>query len=195
MIMNSQEGEILKEGLDSEPGVIAPFAKLWGTEELLVSFDTVNITLPPSIVGEYDSKPWPHTDQAPERHGMNCVQGIINLSQAGPNDGGLVVVKGSAPLFDRFFEENPVTGPTPWRSAKHQDFHPYSEENLDWYRAQGCELVKVCAEAGDLIMWGSREVHVSCPYLPSRSVLHNWRKDSNAPSLPKTRFIMTCWQY
>jgi hypothetical protein len=91
---------------------------------------------------------------------MNCVQGIINLSQAGPNDGGLVVMKGSAPLFDRFFEENPVSGPTPWRTAKHQDFHPFTEKNLDWYRAQGCELVKVCAEPGDLIMWDSREVHV-----------------------------------
>ena len=41
----------------SEPGVIEPFSKLWGTDELLVSFDTVNITLPPSTVGEYDSKP------------------------------------------------------------------------------------------------------------------------------------------
>ena len=151
----------------SEPGVIAPFAKLWDTEELLVSFDTVNITLPPSIVGEYDSKAWPHCDQAPEKRGMNCVQGIINLSEAGPNDGGLVVMKRSAPLFNRFFEENPVSGPTPWRSAKHQDFHPFTEENLDWYRAQGCELVKVCAEPGDLIIWDSREVHVCFWFLLS----------------------------
>ncbi|PYH78429.1 hypothetical protein BO82DRAFT_435041 [Aspergillus uvarum CBS 121591] len=142
-----------------EPGVIAPFAKLWETDELVVSFDTVNITLPQSIVGEYDSKPWPHVDQAPERSGMQCVQGIVNLSHAGPADGGLVVMKGSAPLFDDFFEENPVTGPTPWRTAKHKDFHPFSEENLAWYRARGCELVKVCAEPGDLIIWDSRQVH------------------------------------
>ncbi|PYH47361.1 MFS transporter [Aspergillus saccharolyticus JOP 1030-1] len=142
-----------------EPGVIAPFAKLWETDELVVSFDTVNITLPQSIVGEYDSKPWPHVDQAPERRGMNCVQGIVNLSKAGPEDGGLVVMKGSAPLFDQFFAENPVTGPTPWRTAKHKDFHPFSEENLEWYRAHGCELIKVCAEPGDLIIWDSRQIH------------------------------------
>lgn len=49
----------------SEPGVIEPFAKLWGTDELVVSFDTVNITLPANIVGGYDSKPWPHCDQPP----------------------------------------------------------------------------------------------------------------------------------
>ncbi|RAK80590.1 MFS transporter [Aspergillus fijiensis CBS 313.89] len=142
-----------------EPGVIAPFAKLWETDELVVSFDTVNITLPQSIVGEYDSKPWPHVDQAPERSGMQCVQGIVNLSEAGPADGGLVVMKGSAPLFDEFFAANPVTGPTPWRTAKHKDFHPFSEADLAWYTARGCELVKVCAEPGDLIIWDSRQVH------------------------------------
>ncbi|RAH57099.1 MFS transporter [Aspergillus piperis CBS 112811] len=142
-----------------EPGVIAPFAKLWGTDELVVSFDTVNITLPQSIVGTYDSQPWPHCDQAPERKGLVCVQGIVNLSNAGPDDGGLIVMKGSAPLFDQFFEENPVTGPTPWRTAKHKDFHPFSDKDLDWYRERGCELIKVCAEPGDLILWDSRQMH------------------------------------
>ncbi|KAE8380187.1 MFS transporter [Aspergillus bertholletiae] len=143
----------------TEPGVIEPFAKLWGTDELVVSFDTVNITLPQSIVGEYDSKPWPHCDQAPERQGLACVQGIVNLSESGPDDGGLVVMKGSAALFDKFFEENPVTGPMPWRTAKHKDFHPFSDKDLDWYREHGCELIKVCAEPGDLILWDSREMH------------------------------------
>ncbi|PWY93531.1 hypothetical protein BO94DRAFT_511159 [Aspergillus sclerotioniger CBS 115572] len=142
-----------------EPNVIAPFAKLWETDELVVSFDTVNITLPQSIVGAYDSQPWPHCDQAPERKGLVCVQGIVNLSNAGPNDGGLIVMKKSAALFDQFFEENPVTGPTPWRTAKHKDFHPFHDKDLEWYRERGCELVKVCAEPGDLILWDSRQMH------------------------------------
>lgn len=143
----------------SEPGVIEPFAKLWGTDELVVSFDTVNVTLPQSIVGSYDSQPWPHVDQAPERRGLRCVQGIVNLSESGPEDGGLVVMKGSSRLFEQFFDENPVTGPTPWRTAKHKGFHPFHDKDLDWYRAQGCELIKVCAEPGDLILWDSRQMH------------------------------------
>lgn len=143
----------------SEPAVIEPFAKLWGTDELLVSFDTVNITLPQSIVGPYDSQPWPHCDQDPAKPEFSCVQGIVQLSEAGPEDGGLVVMKGSAPLWQKFFAENPVSGPTPWRTAEHKDFHPFTEDDLGWYESQGCELVKVCAEPGDLILWDSRQVH------------------------------------
>jgi hypothetical protein len=60
-----------------EPGVLAAFEKIWGTKELIVSYDTINLTLPnASEMG--GSKPWPHVDQAPERKGLACVQGIIN---------------------------------------------------------------------------------------------------------------------
>ena len=60
-----------------EPGVLAAFEKLWNTDELIVSYDTINLTLPnASKMG--GSKPWPHVDQAPERQGLSCVQGIIN---------------------------------------------------------------------------------------------------------------------
>ncbi|PMD37067.1 hypothetical protein L207DRAFT_396061, partial [Hyaloscypha variabilis F] len=83
----------------SEQGVIDSFAKLWGTGELLVSFDAVNITLR----GRPDVKwkPWPHVDQAPTRKGLVCAQGIINLSEAGPLDGGLQVLQGSSELFEQ----------------------------------------------------------------------------------------------
>jgi hypothetical protein len=57
--------------------VLAAFEKIWGTKELIVSYDTINLTLPnASEMG--GSKPWPHVDQAPERKGLACVQGIIN---------------------------------------------------------------------------------------------------------------------
>lgn len=63
-----------------EPGVLAAFEKLWNTNELIVSYDTINLTLPnASKMG--GSKPWPHVDQAPERQGLSCVQGIINRKQ------------------------------------------------------------------------------------------------------------------
>ena len=60
-----------------EPGVVEAFEKIWGTKELIVSYDTINLTLP-NANQMATGKPWPHCDQAPERDGLSCVQGIIN---------------------------------------------------------------------------------------------------------------------
>jgi hypothetical protein len=62
-----------------ESGVLAAFEKIWGTDELIVSYDTINLTLP-NAAKMGGSKPWPHVDQAPERKGLHCVQGIINCT-------------------------------------------------------------------------------------------------------------------
>lgn len=139
-----------------EPGVLNAFEKIWGTDKLVVSYDTVNITFP----GRQDVSwsPWPHVDQGPERKGLSCVQGIINLSEAGPKDGGLILMKGSSKLFDKFFALNPPDR-TQGIGAKHYDFYPFKEHHVDWYKEQGCEIIKVCAEPGDLILWDSRSMH------------------------------------
>ena len=60
-----------------EPGVLEAFGKIWNTNELIVSYDTINLTLP-NASKMAGTKPWPHVDQAPERQGLSCVQGIIN---------------------------------------------------------------------------------------------------------------------
>ena len=39
--------------------------------------------------------------------GLACIQGIINLSEAGPLDGGLQILQGSSELFETFLKENP----------------------------------------------------------------------------------------
>ncbi|KAI4659154.1 uncharacterized protein J4E92_003957 [Alternaria infectoria] len=141
-----------------EPGVLAAFEKLWNTNELIVSYDTINLTLPNAgkMAG---SKPWPHVDQAPERQGLSCVQGIINLSEAGPKDGGLVVMEGSAKLFDKFFKQHPPDRTKGPLAALHYDFYPFQDTDVKWYEDQGCKMVKVCAEPGDLILWDSRQMH------------------------------------
>ncbi|KAJ0278310.1 hypothetical protein COL940_007313 [Colletotrichum noveboracense] len=66
-----------------EPGVLDAFTKVWGTDKLIVSFDSLNITLPNLKEAR---APWPHVDQAPRKRGLHCIQGIINLSHAGPED-------------------------------------------------------------------------------------------------------------
>ncbi len=89
-----------------EPGVRDAFAKLWHTDELLVSFERLNITFP-NRKDIPRRPPWDHIDQSPLRRGVHCVQGLINLSPSGPDDGGLIVYPGSHRLNDEFFDTNP----------------------------------------------------------------------------------------
>jgi len=134
-----------------EPGVTDAFAKVWGTDELLVSFDSLNITLPNLKPAR---APWPHVDQAPRKRGLHCVQGIINLSRAGPEDGSLVVVPGSSALVEGFFDTQ--TDPATWGW---KDNRYFSEADMDYFRSRGLAPLRIEADPGDLILWDSRTVH------------------------------------
>lgn len=134
-----------------EPGVIDAFAKVWGTDELLVSFDAVNVTFPGL---KPVRSPWPHIDQAPRKRGLHCVQGIINLSHAGLEDGSLVVVPGSHKLVEKFFDDK--TDPSTWEM---RDNRYFSEKDMEWFKEYNLAPKKVLAEPGDLILWDSRTIH------------------------------------
>lgn len=136
-----------------EPGVIDIFSKVWNTDELLVSFDALNITLP-RRPGHLPRKKWPHVDQSPYREGLQCVQGIVNLSSAGPEDGGLTVYPGTHKLTEKFFRDQ--TDASSWTR---RDFYRYTDEQISWFTAQGYKEHKVVAEPGDLIIWDSRLIH------------------------------------
>lgn len=79
----------------------------------------------------------------------------LAVSEAGPKDGGLVVMEGSAPLFEKFFKEFPPDRTKGPLAALHYDFYPFQDEDLKWYEARGCKIVKICAEPGDLVLWDS----------------------------------------
>jgi ectoine hydroxylase-related dioxygenase (phytanoyl-CoA dioxygenase family) len=137
-----------------EPGVLNAFSKLWGTDELLVSFDCLNVTLPnrPDLPAR---APWQHIDQSPNKRGLHCVQGIINLCSSGPDDGGLVVYPGSHLLNDEFFDAHPNSALKQLRN----DIYLFPKDELEWFEQRGLQPHKVCAELGDLILWDSRTIH------------------------------------
>lgn len=136
-----------------EPGVVDAFATIWGTSDLLVSFDALNVTFP-----NRKDKPrkgaWPHVDQSPFRKGMQCIQGVINLSHSGPEDGGLVVFPGSHNHVEDFFATQ--TDRATWEK---KDIYLFSTEELKFFEDKGIKPHKVCAEPGDLLIWDSRTVH------------------------------------
>ncbi|KAM0561264.1 hypothetical protein ACHAPJ_003142 [Fusarium lateritium] len=136
-----------------EPGIVDSFAKIWGTEELLVSFDSLNITFP-NRADKPARAPWPHIDQSPLKRGVHCIQGIINLSSAGAEDGSLMLLPKSNTLQDEFFDNE--TDPKTWEA---KDWRRFSEEEMEWWSNKGLRPLKVHAEPGDLILWDSRTVH------------------------------------
>lgn len=89
---------------------------------------------------------------------MQCVQGILNLATNGPEDGGLIVLKGSSALNEDFFKTHDTERKT-WGPA---DWFGFTPEEVEWFKDRGCEAIKVCAEPGDLILWDSRTVHYNC---------------------------------
>lgn len=137
----------------TEPKILEAFAKIWGTDELLVSFDALNITLP-NRPDKPALKPWPHVDQSPYRRGLHCVQGVINLSPAGPEDGSLMVYPRSNLYTEEFFDSQ--VDRSTWLK---NDFRFFSEKELEWYEERGIKPHKVLAEPGDLILWDSRTAH------------------------------------
>ena len=138
----------------SQPGIVRAFAKVWGTDDLIASFDGMNATLPiHEKYGRTDlspTKPWPHIDQNPRTiAALELCQGIANLSDNGPDDGGLVVVKGSHRFHDQYFDS--IGGINPALVGEDVEGYDYSMKDVDWYLERGCEIVKTCAKAGDLI--------------------------------------------
>ncbi|KAI0476580.1 hypothetical protein GGR56DRAFT_481415 [Xylariaceae sp. FL0804] len=139
-----------------EPGVVDAFAKVYDTDDLIVSFDAVNYTFP----NRKDLKPntpWPHQDQDPEKPGFRCLQGLVNLLPNGPRDGGLIVCKGAHSLSEEFHEEFRDEPDRIWAWTK--EWYGFTEKGMGWLKGKGCEWLKVEAEPGDLLLWDSRTPH------------------------------------
>ncbi|KAK4703238.1 hypothetical protein P7C70_g2978, partial [Phenoliferia sp. Uapishka_3] len=144
----------------TEPGVIDAFAQIWGTRELTTSFDGASIMLPhrKDLPPPSSADKWEHMDQSPNRTGFFVAQGLVNLNYNGPDDGGLLVMKGSGILVDEYFATFPE------QKAKHSswgvsDWYGFTLEQQKWFEDRGCEWIKVCLEPGDFALWDSRVLH------------------------------------
>ncbi|KZO90876.1 hypothetical protein CALVIDRAFT_489806, partial [Calocera viscosa TUFC12733] len=150
----------------SEPGIVKLFETIWGTDKLTVSFDggSLSVPLPPDQI-QNGGAPWPHSDQSAYRPQQHTIQGLLNLLPNGPDDGGLMVIKGSSNLFKQYFEEHKKEEPAGgWPK---RDTYPWQESELQWFFDRGCEWVKPYMEPGDFVLWDSREVHYGAAPKPT----------------------------
>lgn len=100
-----------------------------------------------------------HVDQDPKRKGLQCVQGLLNFAPNGDKDGGLILMDGSAKLYDQFFQQtremdNHEDAPPP--AENYRDLFLFKEEDVKWFEDRGCRLIKPNLEPGDLVLWDSR---------------------------------------
>lgn len=101
-----------------------------------MSFDGANFSIPlPAEEVENGGAPWPHVDQSPLKREKECIQGIMNLAPNGPQDGGLMVLRGSFPLYKEFIEahddDQPEGGWSPIDSYHH------TASQLQWFYDRG----------------------------------------------------------
>ncbi|KAK7202668.1 hypothetical protein BZA70DRAFT_100379 [Myxozyma melibiosi] len=143
----------------AEPGVISTFERIYNTEDLIVSFDAINVSFP-KRTDVPKNAPWPHQDQNPKKPGFRCLQGLVNLLPNGPNDGGLVVMKGGHKLSNEFHKLNDTQEQEV--AVFSTEYYTLSDDAVAWFASKGCEWVKVCADPGDLILWDSRAPHYNC---------------------------------
>ncbi|KPI37587.1 uncharacterized protein AB675_3997 [Cyphellophora attinorum] len=162
--------------LRQEDGIIEPFSEIWGTDKLVVSFDSVNITLP-NRADKPARSPWPHVDQSPLRQGLHCIQGIINLSQAGPEDGSLALYPASHALVEEYFRTQ--TDESSW---KPEDRYYFGKEGIKWFEERGCKPIKVQADPGDLILWDSRSIHWGAEQTPKSDTIRTVVYAAYAPA-------------
>ncbi|KAJ9092027.1 hypothetical protein QFC21_007007 [Naganishia friedmannii] len=143
-----------------EPGVMGAFETVYGTEDLIVSFDAVNISFANRKDLSGVGAPWPHQDQDPDRPGFRCLQGLVNLLPNGPDDGGLIIAKGAHLLSERYHKElGHEERPWAWTN----EMYNVTDEGMKWLEDHNCEWVKVEANPGDLIIWDSRAPHYNVP--------------------------------
>jgi hypothetical protein len=144
----------------SVPAVHKAFAGIWGTEDLLVSFDGMAIWRPTSLDPSWKTNQgaaWLHVDQNAElRPGFQCAQGLVSLLPMDKTTGGNVIVPRS---HIEHFPGIPHNYPERWSKLPNGIDHFRFPPNDP--RVEGVQMSHM--EPGDLLLWDSRVVHCSSP--------------------------------
>ena len=123
--------------------VVNVFKEIWKTDEVVVSFD--GCCYIPQDCKKKDAI-WTHTDQAPSKKGLKCIQGFVALTDN--KERTLVVYEGSHKLHEEYAKEYNLTSTKDWLLIEHK----YLEKISDKKRVLNIK-------AGSLVLWDSRTFH------------------------------------
>jgi len=137
----------------TRPKVKQAFSQVWGTDDLITSFDGCGVFRPWGFNPDWKTDGgWWHVDQNSRLSGGNgyeCVQGLVNLFDCDETTGGLTVKPKTHLFHDEVCNRN--------RGAGH--FIPISRD--DEILKNPARLVR--CKAGDLCLWDSRTIHCNSP--------------------------------
>lgn len=127
----------------TNPNVQKAFQEIWQTDDLVVSFD--GSCYIPADCKKKDNI-WTHTDQAPNKRGLRCIQGFVALTSNVHRS--LVVYEGSHKLHEQYAKERNLTSSQDWLLIEH--------EYLDKLKSARRVLP---VKEGSLVLWDSRTFH------------------------------------
>ena len=146
------------------PKVVKVFEQLWNDDNLLCSFDGINIQIPPEVTNKYADPygiEWHHMDQSTLRPEFECVQGFVDINGTNFEDGCLVVRNKSHLYFSEYAKHFGVQEKSDWVKL--------SMDHNSWFDSKGCTSVRVTSPPGSLVLWDSRTVHANSTALKSRN--------------------------
>mgnify|MGYP005626571775 FL=1 len=127
----------------TRPAVREVFEGLWDTTDLVVSFD--GSCYMPKDMKKKDNI-WTHTDQAPGKKGLHCIQGYVALTTN--EERTFVCYEGTHNIHEKYFADKGIEKGGDW-----QIIDKGTVGALHEYK----RVVRV--EAGSLVLWDSRVFH------------------------------------
>jgi len=165
--------------LRQDPRIVDIFAKVWNTNDLVVSMDGLSLMCPPEIrKGGFD--PWPHVDQSiPKEQNSGeyknnpqvgfvsesslktnpyNIQGQFLFEDSFDGDGGFYCIPKSHLRFDEFapkLKEEANIESWSYNNKFLMDFFSGAKDELE----NAYSMKHITASRGSLILWDSRTVH------------------------------------
>ena len=127
----------------TNPKIINIFKELWGTDELVTSFDGC-CYYPKDYVGQ--ERYWTHSDQSSRKKGVYCYQSFVSLTSN--SERTLQVYEGTHLCHEKYFETMNIDEPRDWNIIDQDYIKQYEDKK---------RVLNV--KAGDLVVWESRTFH------------------------------------